>query len=252
MTWRWVRSVPSDRGGVSAVEVVISLVLFAFVVHGTWRVFAAQRLAANALMTRTEVLDASRISRVVLGAEVGAGLPGRDWYLPSPGILDLRAFRGWGAVCPSMGEVTEIVVAYRGLRSPDPEKDSVLILGSSSSWEAVGLAGRAVLEEGCPSAKGRVPGSGSRLERWTLDRSVVGPVVARLFERGRYHLTDGALRYQRGAAGRQPLTATVLDPVESGLEPLRGGVAVRLTTRGREAAAEVQLRILLGNEGVKR
>ena len=37
----------------------------------------------------------------------------------------------------------------------------------------------------------------------------VAMVVARLFERGSYHLSDATLRYRRGASGRQPLTPEV-------------------------------------------
>jgi hypothetical protein len=34
-------------------------------------------------------------------------------------------------------------------------------------------------------------------------------VLARLFERGSYHLTGSALRYRRGGSGRQPLTPEI-------------------------------------------
>jgi hypothetical protein len=227
------------------VEVVVALVLFVLVVQAAWRVFAAQRGAAVEIGVRSELLDAARTARVVLGAELGAGVPGRDWVVTSPGVVELRAFRGWAAVCPARGKATEIVVAYRGLRAPDPAKDSLLVLGGWDTWRPVGLLGRRVDEEGCPSSSGTSPAPGASVERWSLDRPVEGVALVRLFEHGSYHLTDGALRYRRGSAGRQPLTPTALDPETSGVSPLRGGSAARLELGGAVGWG----RTLLGNVG---
>jgi hypothetical protein len=214
------------------VEVVVALVLVVTVVQAAWRIFSAQRGAAAEVGMRSELLDAARTARVVLGAELGAGVPGRDWVVSSPGVVEVRAFRGWAAVCPTRGRVTELVVAYRGLRAPDPSKDSLLVLDRSGSWMPAGLVAQRADEDGCPSASGAVPAPAASLERWDLDRPVEGAVLARLFERGSYHLTDGALRYRRGSGGRQPLTPTVLDPETSGVFPLRGGSSARLTIGG--------------------
>ena len=41
----------------------------------------------------------------------------------------------------------------------------------------------------------------------SLDRTLPrSPVLMRAFERGEYHAVRGALRYRRGAGGRQPIT----------------------------------------------
>jgi hypothetical protein len=51
---------------------------------------------------------------------------------------------------------------------------------------------------------------GDTVETWRLDAPAdPHAVVARLFEKGSYHLALAALRYRRGASGRQPLTPEV-------------------------------------------
>lgn len=235
------------RLGVGAAELLVALVLFGLVVHGAWRVFAAQRRAAEGLRLRTELLDADRIVRTVLEAELAAGLPGRDWALPEPGVVELRAFRGWGVACPGSAPGDEVVVAYRGLRSPDPEKDSALVLNGSGRWLPAALAARTPLHgEACPGVSGS-PAPGAGLERWRLDPAVADPVLARLFERGSYHLRDGSLRYRRGAGGRQPLTTAALDPDGSGLRSGVGDTTALLTVRGAEGRGGGWSRTLRGN-----
>ena len=115
----------------------------------------------------------------------------------------LRAFRGTGIVCPPDGISNELVVSFRGDRQPDPEKDSVLLIGVDGSRTVAGLSGVGTAQEAC--------GVGPRPPAlWRLDRPVpVDIVLARLFERGSYHLSGSALRYRRGGSGRQPLTPEV-------------------------------------------
>ena len=60
------------------------------------------------------------------------------------------------------------------------------------------------------------PGADSEL--WTIDPPVPGALVARIFERGSYHVSGGALRYRRGMGGRQPLTLDVFDDDRSTVE----------------------------------
>ncbi len=68
---------------------------------------------------------------------------------------------------------------------------------------------------------------GGRSEVWTIDPPVPGALVARIFERGSYHVSDGALRYRRGLGGRQPLTLDVFDN-RSTMESRADGVVLRL------------------------
>jgi len=59
-------------------------------------------------------------------------------------------------------------------------------------------------------------------------------VLARGFESGRYVIGDGAFRYARGGAGRQPLTPTVFG-TGSGFETVSGGLRVHLHPRPHPA-----------------
>jgi len=185
----------------------------------------------------------------VLGAELRAGIAGRDWVVSAPGVVELRALRGWAAVCPTLGSVTEVVVAYRGLRAPDPSKDSLLALASSPPWAPVGLVSRRAEKDGCPSAPDRLPVPGATLERWVLDRPVANPVLLRLYERGSYHLTDGTLRYRRGLGGRQPLTPAIFDPERTSIIASDSVSKARLTVYGLNGIGRPWIRTLFGNDG---
>lgn len=241
------------RAGVGAVELVVALILFGAVVHGAWRVFAGQRRSSEELRLRTEVLDADRAVRVVLGAELAAGVAGRDWAIPASGVVELRAFRGWAVVCPGVDggdafPVEDVVVAYRGLRLADPDKDSVLVLREDGAWTLAAITRRSTHADGCAAAA-VLPAPGAALQRWTLDPPVPDAVLLRVYESGSYHLVDGSLRYRRGAGGRQPLTADVFDPARSGVRYGLGDTTVVLTLHGVDGRGGGWARTLFGNGG---
>jgi hypothetical protein len=188
----------------------------------------------TALVARSDVLTAERILWGVVRTETASGRAGRDWRVTAPGILGLRAFRGRGVPCPDdPGGEEWVEVRYVGWRVPDPAKDSVLVLDGAGRWTATELIarGRGDEREGCP-ARGT-----ERRERWRLRPPPRRPVVLlRLFESGSYHLEDAAFRYRRGAGGRQPLTAEVLDRDGSGLA--RAGEALQVRFRGLAAGSD--------------
>lgn len=209
--------------GSGLVEGVLALALLTLLVQAGLGVLSRQRRAAATLVEWDEAVQAVAIGRWVLADELRAGVAGRDWSAPLSDSLGLRAFRGTALVCPSGPVAGRILVHYRGVRMPETEKDSVLLLDGAGGWHAVALAGREAASERCPGAPG------PETEWWALSElpASTGP-VARLFERGSYHLTGGALRYRRGMGGRQPLTAPVLGP-SSGLRPAGDrGVVVEL------------------------
>jgi len=72
-------------------------------------------------------------------------------------------------------------------------------------------------------------GDSTSLETWRLDVPIQpGMLVARLYERGSYHLSGSALRYRRGASGRQPLTPELwADSTRWTHDAGRLGIAVR-------------------------
>lgn len=241
---------PSGRTGFSALEVVVALLLLSALLRLSWGVSSAQRRAIAALVARSDVLTAERTVWWVLRAETAAGRAGNDWRVTGPGVLGLRAFRGRGVPCPDDPGAGEWVdVRYVGWRAPDPAKDSALALDGTGRWTPTALVARGRGEEraGCP-ARGM-----ERRERWRLRPPPRRPVVLlRVFEPGSYHLEDAAFRYRRGAGGRQPLTAEVLDPEGSGMTAAPEGLEVRFRglargPEGTEPAADTGwTRILRG------
>jgi len=191
------------RHGWSLPETLVALLLGLVLVHlgldSLTRLDAARRRMA----ARAEALVALRVSRHVLRRELRHGLRGEDWELVADS-LRLRAFRGAGLVCASDSTGPGIVVAYEGSRAPDPSKDSVLLLTAAGGREARALAAAAPYPPPC------FRGDSRPAQTWRLDRPAPPDVLAaRVFERGSYHLSQAALRYRRGASGRQPLTPEV-------------------------------------------
>jgi hypothetical protein len=168
---------------------------------------AASLLAAHARLQRAHgvglrAAEVARTGALVLAAETRLATPA-DLVEVSADTLALRAVRGVALACAAAG--ADLLVRYRGLRLPEPDKDSVLVLGADGGERAVALEADRAAATACPS----LPGEAVRA--WTVSAAIVGAGDALLlFERGSYHLADGALRYRRGAGGRQPLTETFL------------------------------------------
>lgn len=215
------------RTGFSAPEALVALLLGLFVVHLGYATLARVRSVQTRLAARTDGLTAMRVARHTLRRELGYARPGRDWQ-SSDDSLSLRAFRGTALVCPLDSVAAELTVSYEGDRRPDASKDSVLLLRGDGTHESRALAAVTAAAVSC----GREARDG--LETWRLDAPVSpGPVVARLYERGSYHLSASALRYRAGDSGRQPLTPEVW----SGTTRWdRSGGRLRLDARFRDPA----------------
>jgi len=202
--------VPGPRAGFTLLEALVVILLTAMVVQGGWAVFATFRRAGGKAGDEAEGLETARTVAWILGEELSGSVPQRDWWTGGGDSVSLRAYRGLVFVEGS-APGGEIRVCYRGIRSPNPAKDSVLFLGERGIWSAYALRSRARGDPGCMGA-----GKGWE-ELWTVEPEWSGEVLGRLFERGSYHLTGGALRYRRGGGGRQPLTP--LRIAEGTLEP---------------------------------
>jgi hypothetical protein len=196
---------PAAQRGTSTVEVLVCMLLMALVIHLSWSLLVAARDATERLIQRSQALDTERIGWHVLALEVGAGLARRDWTVEGGGVLPLRAFRGVGEVCPSGMEPDGGLVRHRGVRLPDPVKDSLLLLTRAGEWRDVKLTSRSPSLLECPAWPGEA------VERWHWEPAVAGVLLARVFERGSYHLEERAVRYRLGEAGRQPLTEERLE-----------------------------------------
>lgn len=193
----------SGRAGVSAPEALVALLLGLFVVHLAFVTLERLRDAEDRLASRTDGLVAMRVARHVLRRELRNGRPGVDWLVDADSI-SLRAFRGTALLCPRDTTTVALTVAYAGDRRADPSKDSVVLIDAMGTGVVRGLTGVSMVADAC----GATPAAD--LQTWLLDAPVTpDAVVGRLFERGSYHVSASALRYRRGASGRQPLTPEV-------------------------------------------
>lgn len=195
------------RAGYTLAEALVALVLLTVLLQVAWGVAAVHTRAAHRLFDRAEMVELARAAGWVLRNELRAGVEGEDW-LPGDDSVSLRAFRALGIVCPSLSSEDGLVVRVEGIREADPSKDSALVLWPDGRWRAHALLGRSA---------GPACGGEETTERWRLDPPEAGGYLVRLYERGSYHVVDGALRYRRGLSGRQPLTPRSLGAA-SGLE----------------------------------
>jgi len=199
-------------------EVLWSLLLLAVVLQGGWTVLARHRTGGAAVAARAEALETVRTIGWLLPEELAGGRAGTDWSGAGTDSLRVRAFRGVALPDPKEpGEglaLNQWKVCFRGLRSPNPEKDSILALGVDGRWRLFSLSRRRRGDDSCPG-----PGSVTP-EDWFVDPPPDTPLIlGRLFEAGSYYLVNGALRYRRGEGGRQPLTPLRLS---EGFFPDRG------------------------------
>lgn len=213
------------RRGFSLVETVVSLTLSFFVIHIGWLALERQARSHRAVGRSLLELEAVRTSAALMSLELTASLPFEDWTNHPPDSVALRAFRGFRFVCRELVESrpdAELPVYGVGLRSPDPAKDSVLVLHGDGRWRSHDLIRVSASDEVCPRAPGR------RVERWTVDPAAPTAWVVQYFERGSYHLAGRAFRYRAGRGGRQPLTPELFDEEWSGLFPATDGTRLIL------------------------
>jgi hypothetical protein len=205
------------------VEVLVGLLLGSLLVTLAMATLARQRKVQASLSQQADLLATIRTARYVLGREVRSLRGGGERVSVARDSLELRLFRGQGIVCPDRPGPGSLWVSAEGVRSPHVAEDSVLVYGGLGLPVARALAGRDPAPGGC----GIRPDL--RWERWTLAEPLPGDALfVRYFQRSSYHLSDGALRYRAGGAGRQPLTPAALDGSASGFWPASGGVTVRL------------------------
>lgn len=192
--------------GLTLPEVLVALLLGLFIVQLGLGTLARLDGARRRLAARTDFLVTKRVTRHVLRTELGHGVAGTDWQVGGDSV-SLRAFRGTALVCRADSATASLSVSFRGERAPDPTKDSVLLLTEAGRREVRALAGVGAPASPCTAL------DSAGAATWNLDAPAPdGTVLARLFERGSYHLDAYALRYRRGASGRQPLTPESLSP----------------------------------------
>lgn len=226
------------RAGVSLVETLIVLGITALLLGAVASTLQHQNALVRIQAERAAFADALRVMAVVLQGELRWADPLHDVPVVESGSVQLRAMRAIAVVCGWQGTAT--LVRLRGIRRPDPDKDSVALVPGD---DVLALRGAAEAPDACPHEPDE------HVYRLTFDaRAPRGALL--VFERGSYHLVGNAFRYRRGAAGRQPLTAEVLtrvrfEPgfVSATLESLRAHAESRSPAAGRPA----ELRVFFAN-----
>ncbi|MGH7551690.1 MAG: PilW family protein [Longimicrobiales bacterium] len=239
------------RQGLSLAELVVALWLSALVAAIVVTLLHTVSRLAGHSADRADVLEATRTAAAILSADLAGLDPIADLYRLEPESLSLRVFRGTGIVCGFAG--SDPLVRYRGLRQPEPVKDSVLVLTASPAERAVSLDDAAPAAGACPAA------ATEDVFRIRLATALVDRDLIAIFEPGSYHL-DGAFRYRRGAGGRQPVTADVFaDSSGYTLQRAAGqggvvGITARLypqasssNIRGAATGAAARVRVPLRN-----
>jgi hypothetical protein len=178
--------------------------------------------------------ESLRTARGILHAEL-RDISATDLHGVGFDSLALRVFRGFGIVCAVSDE--GVVLRYRGLREPDPTKDSLLLIAQERT-----TAFRLVTDR---------PLCVPRLGEQSFTIAPIDPLpdgsLVLLFESGTYHIANRALRYRRGTDGRQPLTDELFDDRRSGFRMEAGGVRVLLQGAAARGGADTYIR--LSNQG---
>jgi hypothetical protein len=209
------------RHGFALAEAIVTLTATTILGAAMLGLLATQTRLAATLAGRAEAADALLLSAGLLGRELRAAQTDHDIYGVSRDTLAHRAFRATALVCDTAGGAS--VARSRGIRLPDPGKDSVVILSSDGESAAALKSVADAQGPACDSLDGR-------LLSIRLDSAAAAPGDALLFfERGSYHLHDRALRWRAGAAGRQPLTAEVIRTAGSAFTRTPDGLHLLLT-----------------------
>lgn len=226
----------ATRPGTSLVEIAFGIMVVGMVLGGVAGALASGEKLARHHRDRVTDTEARRVTRSVLTSELRYLDPRVEIGSIAPDSIDIRVPRGNAVVCAAVGQA--ILVRFRGLREPEPAKDSVIVITDIGDPRILGLSASVPVSEGCA-----VHGDEST-HRWSIGATLPPGTLLLLFERGTYHLADGAFRYRRGAAGRQPLTTEFIVDDRSGFqvivpagvaEPgLRSVTGIQVTLGGSE------------------
>jgi type II secretory pathway component PulJ len=228
------------RSGWILVEALVAVTLGAVVIGAAVTLLQLQGRIARNLGERSERNDAIRSALLTLHAELQYLAPATDLRALARDSVAARIFRGVGVVCGR--DRQNILLRYRGLRLPDPAKDSVLQIGV----ENITTINSVATDPGACAHTAR-----EQVVSVNLNGEVLEGSLWLFFESGAYHLSTNALRYRRGAESRQPVTNEVLNDRLSGFasiaDSLTSGIAITLRDRRTNASANAHL-IFLNNQ----
>lgn len=224
-------------------EAITALALGAVVAHLGVRSLMEARTAVEVVQLESDRLAALRVARHALGQDLASGERGVDWRSFAPDSVQLRSFRGTGIVCAGLSSADTLFVRWSGIRNPNPNKDSLDVLLEDGSRVQADLTSDRTTATRCPSDPAAV------LRRWTIAPAPTGEeTMARLWERGSYHLVDGVLSYRSrprkslsSKGSRQPVMPAVLSSPESRFQDDAGVLSLVLVGKSSKWSERVRL-----------
>jgi hypothetical protein len=218
------------KPGSTLVELVTTVALLGILSVACGALLKSQAQLLRHTSERAATAETLRTARGVLHAEL-RDISAADIRGVGSDSLALRVFRGFGIVCAVSEE--DVVLRYRGLRAPDPSKDSLLLIAEERTTTFRLASDRPLC----------VPRPDEQLITIApVDPLADGSLVL-LFESGSYHIANRALRYRRGTEGRQPLTDELIDDRRSGFSSEPGGFRVLLRSAVRGVDADTYIRL---------
>lgn len=223
------------RSGSALLEVIVAALLGAIVTGTAVLLIQAQARIAHGTSDRSERNDALRSALAVLHAELEPIQPQSDLHAVSRDSVAARILRGLAVVCAQ--DKATVYTRYRGLRLPDPAKDSALYVG---------------VEHVVPILSARVDSAACT---HSADEDVIAfswraaaphGSLWLIFETGSYHLQNNALRYRRPGESRQPITNEIIDHRLSYFAGDSQAIAATLT--GRNTQTAMRQRIVFENQ----
>lgn len=210
------------RRGHALLELLTAATLLGMVGTAAAALLQAQSRLARTMADRAAANESIRTARDILTAELRELTPS-DVRAVARDSLALRLFRGWAIVCDVRDSTATL--RLRGARDPEPNKDSLLIVGEETT--------RSFRRSARVAACDHV--SGERLLAVVTEPPLSPGRVLAVFESGVYHWHAHALRYRRAAEGRQPLTDELIDHRRSEFAAVPGGVSFQIVPRTNNA-----------------
>lgn len=204
------------RRGFVLPEVITTLALSGILAVALYSMVRTQTRLASQVIQRTSRAEALRVASIVVAAETRAIAPA-DIHAVGPDSLAIRAFRGTAVVCSIADGIVH--ARYHGMRQPDPDKDSILVADTDELFALSSVA----------AGTARCATEPERDVALRLTGAAPRPgTVLLVFETGTYHFSTRALRFRRGAEGRQPITDESLDDAATGFYPVASAFHARV------------------------
>lgn len=198
-------------GGYTVIEALVAVALTSMLLMILFGSAVASARALRRATALSEQIEAARIARALAERVVASNGVVGPAERPDEARIHLPI--GWAERCDSS-------FVWHGIRAPDPERDSAVVLDSLSRLHRVEVSDSRTRPCSAPTGPGP-PGPSGSMRTIETEPTVPGMVLVRVFESGVVRIDD-AVRYARLGMARQPLTVSGLDPAASGVDVADG------------------------------